>query len=45
MIIWQSTLTDEHVAHINTAAIDEMVDELNDAVAIIVDSYGLEFPA
>jgi hypothetical protein len=45
MIIWQSIITDEHVTHISPAAWDEMVEELNDAVAMIVESYGLEFPA
>jgi hypothetical protein len=45
MIIWQSTLTDDLATHINPAAWDEMAEELNDAVAMIVESYALEYPA
>lgn len=45
MIVWQSILTEELASSINPAAWDEMVEELNDAVAMIVESYALEFPA
>jgi len=44
-IIWQSILTTDETDSINPAAIDEMIDELNDAVAQIVESYQLEYPA
>ena len=45
MIIWQSTLTDDLATHINPAAWVWMAEELNDAVAMIVESYALEYPA
>jgi hypothetical protein len=45
MIIWQSTLTDEHVAHINEGAIYDLIRELDEAVEAIVSDYGMEFPA
>jgi hypothetical protein len=45
MIIWQSTLTDEHAALINEGALQELIRELDQAVEEIVTNYVLEYPA
>lgn len=45
MIVWQSTVTDDLVEDINPAAIEELIQELDDAVAVIVESYKMEYPA
>lgn len=45
MILWQSTLTDDLVEGMNPAALEDLIQELDDAVAVIVESYILEYPA
>lgn len=45
MIIWQSILTDDLVEGMNPAALEDLIQELDDAVAVIVESYLMEYPA
>ena len=45
MILWQSTLTDDLVEGMNPAALEDLIQELDDAVAVIVESYKMEYPA
>ena len=41
-IVWQSTITDELVKHLDQETIDELIEELNDAVVRVAQDYDLE---
>jgi hypothetical protein len=42
MILWQSTITEDMVAHLDPQEISMLVETLDDAVAEIGENYGLE---
>ena len=42
MILWQSTITEKMVSHLNEQEISLLIEELNDVVAVIAENYEIE---
>ena len=42
MIVWQSTITEEMVAHLDPQEISMLINELDDTVAAIAENYEVE---
>jgi hypothetical protein len=42
MIVWQSTITEDMVKHLNDHEISLLINELDDTVAAIAENYEIE---
>jgi hypothetical protein len=42
MIVWQSTITEDMVSHLNGQEISMLINELDDTVAAIAENYEVE---
>lgn len=42
MIVWQSTITEDMVAHLDPQEISMLINELDDTVAAIAENYEVE---
>jgi hypothetical protein len=40
--VWQSTITQEMVKHLNQDIIDELIEELNEVVASVAEEYEID---
>ena len=41
-VVWQSTITKDMVRHLSQDIIDELIEELNEIVAIVAEEYEIE---
>ena len=42
MILWQSTITEDMVSHLNEQEISLLVEELIDVVAVVAENYEVQ---